>query len=327
MISIALAAYNGEKYIHNQIDSILNQTYQDFEIVACDDKSTDSTWNILQEYEKRDARIHCFLNEVNLGFKKNFEKAILLCKGDYIALSDQDDEWTVDHLKTLLQNIGDNMICCGDAEIIDKDGNSLGYKFSDTKECFSMFTASFEEKLRYILYKGNPYQGASMLLSRKSIAYLLPLPDTINFHDAWFALCANALNAFFYMKTVITKYRQHGENITTHKIKLMPKFSLLRTIKICCISIKNYFRGKSKLRFEDRIYYCPELLKRFPQMDAGKRKIIEDAFGYYKNRTRFLYRLFHIKLWVENYHYFYFYHSYPPLKFFPRLIKHLLFLL
>jgi glycosyltransferase involved in cell wall biosynthesis len=77
MISIALAAYNGEKYIHNQLDSILNQTWQDFEIVACDDKSTDTTWDILQEYQRQDNRIHCFLNEANLGFKKNYTQEII----------------------------------------------------------------------------------------------------------------------------------------------------------------------------------------------------------------------------------------------------------
>ena len=81
MISIALASYNGSKYIREQIDSILAQTYQDFELIVCDDCSTDDTWQVLQEYAEKDNRIKIFENETNIGFKKNFEKAISLCKG------------------------------------------------------------------------------------------------------------------------------------------------------------------------------------------------------------------------------------------------------
>lgn len=76
MISIAMATYNGEKYLREQIDSILNQTIQDFELIVCDDCSTDTTWNILLDYQSQDKRIKCYRNEENLGFKKNFEKAI-----------------------------------------------------------------------------------------------------------------------------------------------------------------------------------------------------------------------------------------------------------
>ena len=101
MISIALASYNGSKYIREQLDSILEQTYQDFELIICDDCSTDNTWQILQEYAQKDSRIKVFENERNLGFKKNFEKAISLCNGKYIALSDQDDIWIDNHLEVL----------------------------------------------------------------------------------------------------------------------------------------------------------------------------------------------------------------------------------
>src|SRR5690554_1467232 len=113
MISIALASYNGEKYIKEQLDSILNQTIQDFEIVVCDDASTDNTWEILQQYEAKDKRFKIFRNEQNLGFKKNFEKAISHCKGEYIALSDQDDIWIENHLELLFNHIQENDLCLG----------------------------------------------------------------------------------------------------------------------------------------------------------------------------------------------------------------------
>ncbi len=74
-ISIALATYNGEKFIHKQIDSILSQSIDDFELIVCDDCSLDNTYSILEEYAQQDKRIKIYRNEHNLGFLKNFEKA------------------------------------------------------------------------------------------------------------------------------------------------------------------------------------------------------------------------------------------------------------
>ena len=79
MIGIAMTTYNGERFLREQIDSILNQTYTDFELIICDDVSSDSTVDILNEYAQKDSRIHIIQNEKNLGFLKNFEKAIRIC--------------------------------------------------------------------------------------------------------------------------------------------------------------------------------------------------------------------------------------------------------
>ena len=79
MISIALASYNGEKYIREQLCSILEQDYKDWELVICDDCSKDSTINIIKEFEEKDNRIKLVINEENLGFVKNFEKDVKLC--------------------------------------------------------------------------------------------------------------------------------------------------------------------------------------------------------------------------------------------------------
>ena len=91
-----------------QIDSILNQTVSDFELIVCDDVSSDSTMDILNDYAEKDDRVHVFRNEENLGFLKNFEKAIRICLdrgAEYVALSDQDDVWMKNHLEVLLNTI------------------------------------------------------------------------------------------------------------------------------------------------------------------------------------------------------------------------------
>ena len=126
MISIAMTTYNGARYLREQLDSILCQSVTDFELVVCDDCSTDNTFSILQEYAENDPRINLHQNEKNLGFKRNFERVIKLAKGDFVALCDQDDVWTKNHLEVLLNGIGDKMISAGNSDLIDANGNRIG---------------------------------------------------------------------------------------------------------------------------------------------------------------------------------------------------------
>ena len=84
LISIAMCSYNGERFIKEQIDSIIAQTYKNFELIIVDDCSKDNTINIIKEYQSKDLRIKLFQNDNNLGFVKNFEKAMLLCKNEII---------------------------------------------------------------------------------------------------------------------------------------------------------------------------------------------------------------------------------------------------
>ena len=108
-----MATYNGEAFIREQMDSILAQSYKNIEVVACDDCSTDGTYEILQEYARKDGRVKCFQNAANLGFKKNFERAITLCSGEFIALSDQDDVWLKEKLEVQLKALKEEEASCG----------------------------------------------------------------------------------------------------------------------------------------------------------------------------------------------------------------------
>ena len=110
LISVALCTYNGEKFLREQIDSILAQTYKNLEIVIVDDCSTDKTTNIINAYAEKDKRIKLFQNASNLGFNKNFERALGLTSGEYIAISDQDDIWLPQKLQSLLDNIKNNWL-------------------------------------------------------------------------------------------------------------------------------------------------------------------------------------------------------------------------
>ena len=105
LISVVLATYNGEKYIEEQINSILQQTYSPLEVIIVDDASTDNTVSILRQFETSHSCIKVFTSEVNAGYIKNFEKGMLLARGEYIALSDQDDIWEEEKLCRLMEEI------------------------------------------------------------------------------------------------------------------------------------------------------------------------------------------------------------------------------
>ena len=268
MISIALASFNGSKFIGKQIDSILSQTYQDFELVICDDCSTDNTWKILEEYAQKDSRVRIFKNETNLGFKKNFEKAISLCSGDYIALCDQDDMWLDNHLDVLLTNLNDSTASVGNAAIMDGNDNKIDEVLSDRDRYF--VDGSKEDKLIRILFYGNPFQGTSSLYKRSIFDYAIPIPDGVDYHDAWFASVACCLNGLNYTYDVITYYRIYGNNTSGSHIW-------------------NYW-GQIFASFKrtgwktDRIIFCDELQKRIQEMSNNISKIVNDAKSFHINR-------------------------------------------
>lgn len=250
MISVAMTTYNGEKYLREQLDSILNQTYKNFELIACDDCSSDSTVQILNEYAAKDSRIKVFVNEKNLGFKKNFEKAISLCSGDYIALSDQDDVWANDHIEKLYSIIENKSLACGNSIMIDENGNSLGKRLNEVE---GLFNFNADTILYKIFFDRNCLQGASMLCKSIFLKSCLPIPENIPFHDTWFAMNACMQNGIVYTFDAVNNYRQHGDNITfkSHNSRKLDELISSRT--------KSFFFGCKTDRFD----YCDELLKKY----------------------------------------------------------------
>lgn len=222
MISIAMTTYNGERYLREQLDSILSQTVKDFELIVCDDCSTDGTWNILEEYKGKDKRISVFRNDGNLGFKKNFEKAISLCKREYVALSDQDDIWQTTHLETLLSIIGSKMLACGNANLIDGNGKKIGLTLAEMESLDALSSDGLSQAYT-ITYFRSAFQGASMLVKRDFLEKALPIPDGANFHDSWFALLSCFCGGMAYTFDVVNNYRFHGHNVTGNRTKRKSK--------------------------------------------------------------------------------------------------------
>lgn len=130
LVSVCLPAYNDEKYVGECIESIINQTYSNIEIIVCDDCSTDRTYSILESYAERYGNITLLRNSINLGIARTRNKTIKAASGDYIALMDSDDLCMPTRIENQLHSIIKNNanFCASPAEIIKKDGNTnIGY--------------------------------------------------------------------------------------------------------------------------------------------------------------------------------------------------------
>lgn len=224
--SIAMTTYNGAIFLREQLDSILEQSVRDFELIICDDCSSDDTWEILEEYALKDKRIAIFKNESNLGFKKNFEKAITLCTGDYIALSDQDDVWAPNHLEILFSIIGENMVACGNSDLIDEDGKKIGLTLNEM-EALDSKNSNNLKRAYTILYFRNPYQGAAMLIKREFFTKALPIPEDVKYHDAWFSMLSCFYGGMNCTDKIVNQYRMHSHNVTGKRKKRKSRLKTL----------------------------------------------------------------------------------------------------
>lgn len=263
IISIALATYNGENYIEEQMESILNQSFQDFEIVIRDDCSTDRTFDLLCKIAKKDSRIILKRNKHNLGFSKNFKEIVDECRGEYIAFSDQDDIWEARHLEILLSIIGNKDVACGNSLLVDENNNSIGFTMKDV---VGMKKEIESDKMCWRLFFDNFVQGTAMLVRKELCERYLPVPDSVKFHDYWLALVASLNNGIVYTPEIILRYRQHGNNVTSNI-----KSSLIR-------EIYNSFNGYNKKHFIHQTEILSCLRDRFED-----NQIVEDSYKFYRD--------------------------------------------
>lgn len=200
-ISIAMATYNGAKYLQEQLDSFLAQTRLPDEIIICDDVSTDETANILLNFmHSAPFKVEIVRNECNLGYTKNFEKAISLCTGDIIFLSDQDDVWFSHKLKTIedifLLN-SEILVVLNDQEITDEFLNPSGNTIFSNSYSLG-FDASWLSAGCCTAFR----------LEYKNIS--LPFPVDLIAHDGWIHRLAAGLDVRKVVPDVLQYYRRHS---------------------------------------------------------------------------------------------------------------------
>lgn len=219
-IDILLATYNGEKYLEEQIDSILNQTYQNFNLLVSDDCSTDATRDILEQYVKKDPRIKVYKQEKNLGYVKNFEFLLTKVKNNYYMLSDQDDVWLPMKIEKSLEALKrENAdLVYGDLEVVDENLKMLYPSFNDYMRLTRKIEKCHDYKVQYLY---NTVTGCTLLSKKEFLDKILPIPTISKYmiHDYWIAFIISIYGKTYCMKETYIKYRQHGNNqVGTNKI-------------------------------------------------------------------------------------------------------------
>nr|WP_285825039.1 glycosyltransferase family 2 protein [Schaedlerella arabinosiphila] len=202
MISVCMAAYNGSKYIGEQIDSILNQIKKDDELIISDDGSTDETCTIIKSY--KDDRIRLLHGNFH-DYTRNFENALKHSKGDYIFLADQDDIWiegkVLNCLKAL-ENSNCNLVVT-DAIITDNNLNIIENSYFEYCRVKNGFFVNLL-KSRYI--------GACMAFHRRMLDVYLPIPGSSKYiaHDYWIACISELRGNVILLHEPLMYYRRHA---------------------------------------------------------------------------------------------------------------------
>jgi len=198
-VSIVLCTYNGAKYLSEQLDSILAQTYPLHEIIIQDDNSTDETVDIIHEYARKYSFMKFFKNNSEHGVNGNFISAMQRATGDYIAISDQDDIWETDKIENQMNSIGKNLLCSGFSRPFSTDG-SFAY-FDHRKRNVNVVRMCF---------LGLP--GHTLLFRRELVNMLPTLEHSIykySMYDAALSITAAAHKNIVFIDKILVNFRRH----------------------------------------------------------------------------------------------------------------------
>ncbi|MEL7605872.1 MAG: glycosyltransferase family 2 protein [Sedimentibacter saalensis] len=216
MIDILLASYNGEKYIAEQIDSILNQTYKDWFLYIKDDCSTDNTINIIRNYENTyKDKIKVITSDIKSGSAKdNFFSMFKYSENEYIMTCDQDDVWLPNKIEITLykmmeaekENEDMPILVHTDLKVVDEKLKKI------TDSLIKMQNLDFRrDKLNNLLVQ-NIVTGCTVMVNRKLLYYIKQVPQQAIMHDWWMALLASALGKLYFIDIPTVLYRQHSNN-------------------------------------------------------------------------------------------------------------------
>lgn len=274
---VLLCTYNGEKYLREQLDSILNQKDVEIFIKIADDRSTDSTVNILKEYASKYTNVEYNINEKNKKFTYNFIDLLFSAKNtnyDYYALADQDDVWLDDKIInaiSILKNSTNKngMLYCSNLTLVDKDLNKIGY----------MEDKKILKANKYNFLASNIATGCTIVFNNLFMNQITKYyPNGIYLHDYWLLLVAAYTAEYFYDINSYILYRQHGNN----QIGGNKKASILKKINNFIYKKNTYF-----------IYLLKELLNGYSTdieiEDYELIKILANYHSSFKNKAKIIF--------------------------------------
>lgn len=208
-ISVCMATYNGERFIHEQLESILGQLDNEDEVVIVDDASTDSTVRSAEAFH--DKRVRIIRQDRNRGVLQTFEHALKEAAGDIIFLADQDDVWRSDKVSTikrLFSERPDLSLVLSDSSVVDSHGQiTAKTRFSSGR----FHPGALQNFIR------NRYLGCAMAFRRSILTYCLPFPADIPMHDMWIGIVNQFVGKTAFIDEPLMSYRRHDNNISPAK--------------------------------------------------------------------------------------------------------------
>ena len=207
-VTVAMATFNGERYLEPQMRSILGQLGPSDEVVIVDDASTDGTRSLIASLA--DPRVRVIAQAANAGVRLSFERALLAARGDFVFLADQDDVWLPgkrDSLSAALQSGA--MLALSDASVIDGEGREIERSFQERRGGFRGSFAATLVKNRYL--------GCSMAFRRALLEDILPIPAAVPMHDMWIGALAALRGRVAYIDRPLMQYRRHGANVSPER--------------------------------------------------------------------------------------------------------------
>lgn len=308
-ISVALCTYNGADYLKCQLLSIVSQTKSVDEIIICDDCSTDDTIKIIELISLQHPNlIKLYQNKIRLGVKQNFERAILLCSGDFIFLSDQDDIWINNKVEIFIKyfnNFPEISVFFSNGLMINENNKSLNKTLWDTLY-FNIYRKlinfSFLDLFDYILSFDYLVTGATIGFKKNFKKKLLPFPPESlkNFwHDQWISIVASASDELGFINENLIYYRIHDGQQVGLNDQLdsnYQRFELIRNLKTKsgqCASkffpVSFYSGVYEKIRFISKYHHVNEnyFIDVRSKLTSAKIIFLEDD-NYIKKRLRLI---------------------------------------
>lgn len=285
LFSVAMCTYNGAKYLDEQIDSIVNQTYPPFQIIVSDDHSSDGTWEILQQWKARyPSLFEIYRQEKNIGFNQNFAFALSKVRGNYVSLSDQDDVWYPFKLSDIADGINKSpstVVFHHSEDIL------LNEKNGQLKEegIASDYWQPYEGNGVGIIFVLNRLSGHVLTIKASFLEEILPIPDGI-IYDWWICVLAASKGYTRFIPKKLMKYRLHLES--TYFSNLSEKLSNVTPELLKALFLFEKIQGFSEI---DK-----QLLKKFQKIYSRHepKKFDLTLFCFFVKKRYLLFKDFHI---------------------------------
>lgn len=223
-ISIITASYNYENYIKETIQSVLSQTYNDWEMIIVDDCSTDNSVNVIKSYN--DERIKLFVNEKNLGLKETLKRGIKEATSDWIVFLESDDVLSPDYLAKkveIAQKYNDINLIFNDCEFFGDEERVKAFEHALKKTRSLLQNQSYPKKMLYDFYQSNKIFTFSSVMTKRSdllkVNFNAKLDYLIDWH-LWIQL--SSLGKFYYLSEKLTKWRLHNNSYINSSTQKSP---------------------------------------------------------------------------------------------------------